>query len=184
MDGTLTVSVHNFDWMREELQLDKGEPILETLHKMPIEQAAPLWKKVDEMEFYFATRAKPMPHIKTLLNKLSGKGVKLGIITRNTFPVVLQTLETCQLSQFFTEQAIVDRAACAPKPLPDGVNWLMNTWQADANDTVMVGDYLYDLQAGRAANVATIHIDTEGNFNWPEYTDWAISNFDEIINFV
>ena len=183
MDGTLTVGVHDFDWMRQELQLSKDAPILETLNNMPADQAKPLWEKVNEMEFHFARLAKPMPHAENLLQTLANNGVQLAIITRNTLPAALETLRICNLLHFFPENLILDRDTHIPKPLPDGINWLIDHWQASTEDTVMVGDYLYDLQAGKAANVATIHIDANRNFNWPTYTDWAVSSFEEIIQF-
>ena len=43
MDGTLTISTHDFDYMRKELGLGVDEPILEALHAMSNEQSAPLW---------------------------------------------------------------------------------------------------------------------------------------------
>ncbi len=44
----------------------------------------------------------------------------------------------------------------------------------------MVGDYLYDLQAGKGAGVTTIHLDPQGNFAWPEVADICIREFAEI----
>ena len=49
---------------------------------------------------------------------------------------------------------------------------------------VMVGDYLFDLQAGRNAKVATIHLDPAGNFAWPKESDICIRQFSEIDAFL
>jgi phosphoglycolate phosphatase-like HAD superfamily hydrolase len=57
-------------------------------------------------------------------------------------------------------------------------------WQAQANDTVMVGDYLYDLEAGRGAGVATVHLDTRGDVDWSHYTDVRVENMGEIIRYL
>jgi len=48
----------------------------------------------------------------------------------------------------------------------------------------MVGDYLFDLQAGKSAGVTTIHIDQQGEFAWPEVADICIREFAEIEAFV
>jgi len=45
---------------------------------------------------------------------------------------------------------------------------------------VMVGDYLYDLQAGRSAGALTVHIDSAGLFRWPELADIMIESLEEI----
>lgn len=181
MDGTLTVGVHDFAMMRQELGLAPNAPILETLGQMPAAQAAPLWDKVNELEYHFASLARPMPGAQTLLQELQQRGVKMGIITRNMLSAATQTLATCELLDYFAPECILDRDSCAPKPSPAGLQQLLKHWQAAPADTVMVGDYLFDLQAGKAAGVATIHIDTKGVFAWPEFTDWQITNLHEIM---
>ena len=60
MDGTLTRAVHDFAAIRAELGLPADEPILEALAAMPDRQAAPLWRRLDEMEFELARQATPM----------------------------------------------------------------------------------------------------------------------------
>lgn len=44
----------------------------------------------------------------------------------------------------------------------------------------MVGDYLFDLQVGRAAGTATIHVDSSCAFRWPELADLAVSTLEEL----
>jgi phosphoglycolate phosphatase-like HAD superfamily hydrolase len=75
---------------------------------------------------------------------------------------------------------ILDRDSCMPKPSPDGIIQLLQFWSAEAGDTVMVGDYLYDLEAGKAAGVATVHLDTRGDVDWSQYTDIRVENLGEI----
>jgi HAD superfamily hydrolase (TIGR01509 family) len=184
LDGTLTVSAHDFEHMRRELGLEPQEPILEALHAMPAAQAAPLWKVLNELEFYYAGKASIMQGANELLQKLHAGGRQLAILTRNTMPVVKQTLQACKIEHFFPLEHILDRDSCVPKPSPDGIEHLLRFWQADADDTVMVGDFLYDLEAGKAAGVATIHVDTRGDVDWSEFTDIRVESLGEIIEFL
>ena len=184
MDGTLTVSAHDFEYMRGELGIAPNTPILEALNAMPSEQAAPLWELLNEMEFYYASRSSVMHRVPELLDKLYQRGVQLAILTRNTLPVVEQTLAACGIAHFFPGEYIFDRDACEPKPSPDGINQLLKLWQADPGDTVMVGDYLFDLQAGKEAGVTTIHLDQQGEFAWRDVADICIRDFTEIEEFV
>jgi HAD superfamily hydrolase (TIGR01509 family) len=185
LDGTLTVSAHDFEHIRRELGLVPETPILEALHAMPAEQAAPLWETLNELEFYYAGQASVMQGAAELLQKLHENGRQLAILTRNTMPVVKQTLHACRLEHFFPLEHILDRDACIPKPSPDGVRRLLEFWRADADDSVMVGDYLYDLEAGKGAGVATIHVDTRrGDFDWSEYTDIRVEGLGEIIDYL
>jgi HAD superfamily hydrolase (TIGR01509 family) len=180
MDGTLTVGAHDFEHMRRELGLAPETPILEALNAMPLEQSAPLWQTLNELEFYYAGKASIMQGASELLEKLHAAGKQLAILTRNTMPVVEQTLQACAIDHFFPADQILDRDACVPKPSPDGINHLLDFWQADADDTVMIGDYLYDLEAGKSAGVATVHLDTRGNVDWSAYTDVRIEQLGDI----
>jgi HAD superfamily hydrolase (TIGR01509 family) len=184
LDGTLTVSAHDFEHIRRELGLAPEAPILEALNAMPEAEAAPLWELLNELEFYYAGKASVMLGAAELLQKLHDDGRRLAILTRNTMPVVKQTLQACRLDHFFPVEHILDRDSCIPKPSPDGVRRLLDFWRADADDSVMVGDYLYDLEAGKGAGVITIHVDTRGNVDWSDYTDIRVEGLGEIIDYL
>jgi HAD superfamily hydrolase (TIGR01509 family) len=181
MDGTLTIGVHDFAMMRSELGLATDADILETVQAMPTEQAAPLWDKINAIEYYFASLAKPMPGAFELLEHLQKRGVNLGILTRNVMPAALHTLKICNLDGFFTPADILDRDSCEPKPHPAGILLLLDQWRAKTSECVMVGDYLFDLEAGKAANVATVHINTLAQHPWPQMTDWGIDHLHQLI---
>ena len=184
LDGTLTVSAHDFEHMRQELGLAPQTPILEALHAMPEAEAEPLWKSLNELEFYYAGKASIMQGAEELLQRLHDDGRRLAILTRNTMPVVQHTLQACAIEHFFPIDHILDRDACIPKPSPDGIIRLLESWQAEADDTVMVGDYLFDLEAGQGAGVATIHLDTRGDVDWSEFTDIRVEGLGEIIDYL
>lgn len=156
LDGTLTFSVHDFDYIRSELGLDSSVPILEALHEMPVERAKPLWQRLNEIEFHYAGKARVMEGSVALLETLAARGARLGIFTRNMLPVVMETLRACDIAHFFHTDYVVDRDTCTPKPSPEGIHHLLDLWQASPEDSVMVGDYLYDLQSGKSAGVTTI----------------------------
>ncbi len=185
LDGTLTVSAHDFEHIRRELGLAPETPILEALHAMPAAQAAPLWESLNDLEFDYAGKASVMDGAEELLQILHDAGCQLAILTRNTMPVVEHTLKACAIDHFFPLEHILDRDSAIPKPSPDGVRRLLEFWRADAEDTVMVGDYLYDLEAGKGAGVATIHVDTrELDEDWSEFTDIRVDGLGDIIAYL
>ena len=184
MDGTLTVSAHDFEHMRRELGLLPDAPILEALHAMPKAEAAPLWERLNQLEFHYAGKASMMQGADHLLQVLHDNGCRLAILTRNTMPVVEHTLRACAIDHFFPIEHILDRDSCIPKPSPDGINQLLRMWRADADDTVMVGDFLYDLEAGKNAGVATVHLDTRGDVDWSAYTDLRVENLGDITRYL
>jgi HAD superfamily hydrolase (TIGR01509 family) len=174
MDGTLTVAVHDFDAMRAELGLAPREPILEQLARLPIERARTLFARLDELELALARRASAAEGAVELLSALAERGARLGIVTRNSFATALETLEAAGLARFFAAEQIVDRDAAAPKPDPGGILRLLRDWRARADDAVMVGDYRFDLLAGRAAGTATVYVDPSGAFPFAEHADVSV----------
>jgi HAD superfamily hydrolase (TIGR01509 family) len=180
MDGTLTLAMHDFEAMRIELELPAGLPILEALDAMDPPAAARKRADLDAMELRMAADALAQPGSLELLSHLQEQGARLGIVTRNGRQIADATLEACGLRGFFDEQSIISRDCCTAKPDPAGVQLLLARWSADALDAVMVGDYLFDLQAGHGAGVETVHMDLTGNFEWPEYTSHCVSSLQEL----
>ncbi len=181
MDGTLTVAVHDFEAIRAELGLAPGVPILEALAGMPADEAAPLWERLDAIELGLARGARAMPGVAELLETLSRRGVRLGIVTRNKFECAQATLAATGLDGFFPQAWIMDRAAGAPKPQPDALLHLMRLWGAPGDDVVMLGDYLFDLEAGRAAGAATVYVDYKGSGEWRGHADLHVERLDQLL---
>jgi phosphoglycolate phosphatase-like HAD superfamily hydrolase len=48
---------------------------------------------------------------------------------------------------------------------------LAKAWNVPASEMVMVGDYRFDLDCGRAAGARTVLVNLPDN-PWPELTDW------------
>jgi len=180
MDGTLTNAMHDFDAMRAELGLPAGVPILEALAAMDPAEAAIKHRELDEMEIRMAADATPQPGSTELLEHLRAAGASLGIVTRNGRKIADVTLRACGLYGFFDEQTIVSRDCCTAKPDPAGVNLLLERWNGHAHDAVMVGDYLFDLQAGHNAGASTVHMDVSGEFAWPDITDVKVRSLHEL----
>ncbi len=183
MDGTLTVAVHDFAAIREELGIPEGQPIVKTLNALPQEQAQPLRKRLQEIEADLAVQAQPAPGVQALLTSLKVRGCRLGILTLNSKENAWLTLETLGLDQFFEPEAVLGRWCLAnPKPHPDGIHRLLDHWNTDAQDAVMVGDFLWDLKTGRAAGLPTIHVDPSEAFPWPELTDLPVTSLEDLQN--
>ena len=58
----------------------------------------------------------------------------------------------------------------------------MTLWGATADETVMVGDYLFDMEAGRRAGVASVHMDVTEQYAWPEMTDVGVASLAQLQN--
>ncbi len=181
MDGTLTVAVHDFPALARSLGLPPDQPILESIAALPAVQRAWLRRELDRLELRLAEDAVAAEYAARLLSVLSERGASLGIVTRNSHRNAMATLEASGLAGFFLSEAVIGRDEAAPKPSPEGIEALLAAWGGAADETVMVGDFLYDLQAGRAAGVATVHVSTAGDFHWPQHSDLMVRNLSELL---
>ena len=181
MDGTLTIAVHDFQGIRKTLGLPAEEPILEVLAAMPEQESAPLYAELDRIELELARQAKAADKAAALLNTLQQGGVKLGILTRNSVRNALETLAACELLHYFEDSHIIGRETAKPKPEPEGIHKLLELWNAEAHDTVMVGDYLFDLQAGRAAGTTTLYVDISGEFPFADEADHCVKSLGHLL---
>ena len=181
MDGTLTVAIHDFEAIRASLGLPSGRPILETIAALPVEQAAIFRQRLEEIEWELARQAKPQPGAGELLEGLQQRGARLGILTRNTQRNAYETLHACSLLDFFEPKCVLGRESVAPKPSPEGIHKLLAYWRTPARAAVMVGDYVFDLEAGRRAGTATVYVDVAGNGQWAAQADLRVQNLGELL---
>jgi len=184
MDGTLTCAMHDFDAMRRSLDLPVGVPILEALACLPADQAAEKHLELDAMELRMAYDATVQPGAFELLSVLENRQASIGIVTRNGKRIAEATLEACGLAVFFNTRTIISRDCCGAKPDPAGVKLLLSRWSAQPANAVMVGDYKYDLEAGRRAGVTTVHFTADSQCAWPELTDLTVSSLQQLTDAV
>jgi len=181
LDGTLTVAVHDFAAIRRELEIPAGSDILGHLTSLPVHHAQALHDRLQEIELELAGRTRAAEGALALLQHLRDCGAQRGILTRNTRENALRTLELVGLGGFFDPAHVLGRDEALPKPDPDGIHRLAHIWGVAPGTTVMVGDYQYDLQAGRSAGALTVHVDTTRSFRWPELADVQVGTLGELI---
>lgn len=181
LDGTLTLPVHDFAAIRTALGMEETDPdILSFLASLPAAEAAVRHARLIEIEYELAARTAAAPGAGRLLDQLLRRGSRVGILTRNTREIALHTLGMIGLKEYFNPDAILGRDEAEPKPHPEGIAKLLYAWESAPDEAVMVGDYLFDLQVGRAAGTATIHVDRSGAFRWPELADLAVATLEEL----
>ena len=135
------------------------------------------------MELALIEQTAATPGAQALLARLAKRGVRVGILTRNSRAIALTTLARHGLGAYFAADEVLGRDEALPKPAPDGVQKLAAVWGTELSDVLMVGDYLFDLQTGRAAGAATIHVDPSRVFRWPELADLAVGSLAELADF-
>ena len=170
MDGTLTMGVHDFEFIRRALDIPSDSDILEHLEALPTEQrrASHAWLMEHEREL--ARRATLAPGAEALIRELCARDYRLGILTRNARELAHITLEVIGLADCFAREEVLGREDASPKPHPGGLEHFITRWNVAPSSVVMVGDSPLDMQCGRAAGARTVLVNAPDN-SCPEATD-------------
>lgn len=170
MDGTLTVAVHDFQQIRRALHIPDEDDILTHLAGLPADESAAKHAWLLEHERELALASTPAPGAVELVLELAERGVRMGILTRNAQELAHITLKAIGLDQCFEASDVLGRDNAAHKPDPDGLLKLAHAWGVAPAQMVMVGDFRFDLECGRAAGSQTVLVNLPEN-PWPELTD-------------
>lgn len=173
LDGTLTRAAHDFALIRRELDIPPGADILAYLAALPAAQSRAKHDWLMRHERALAEAARAAPGAVALVRALHAQGCRLGILTRNARPLADVTLRVIGLGGVFAMDHIVGRDEAPPKPAPDGLHYFLHRWQVPAEHVVMVGDYRFDLECGRAAGTHTLLVNQPGD-PWPGLAHWCL----------
>lgn len=171
MDGTLTIAVHDFLYIRRILEIPEHADILGHLASLPDTEAQQKHAWLLEHERQLAMNSQPAPGAIELVQHLHRQGRDLAILTRNAKELALLTLKAIDLLDYFSDPLILGREQAIPKPHPDGLLKIAQHWQVAPQHMAMVGDFQMDLKAAQAAGSYAVQVNTANNL-WPELTDF------------
>jgi HAD superfamily hydrolase (TIGR01509 family) len=161
MDGTLTKPLLDFDAIREEIGLPEGRPILEAMESLTGAERRRAEDILLRREREAAHASELNDGAAELLARLRRLGLPAGLLTRNC----RECVEITSARHGLSFARVVAREDAPAKPAPDGLLLCAADFGVAPAAMLMVGDYLFDLQAGRAAGSATALL-THGR-DWP-----------------
>jgi HAD superfamily hydrolase (TIGR01509 family) len=182
LDGTITEPFFDFDAIRAEMGLAKDAgPILEAIDKMEPQSR----KRAEQILAYHERKAviesKLNPGAEQTLNSLRQKGIKIGILTRNTLSNTMAVARKHGL-EF---DAVVSREDGPVKPDAFGITKLCGVFGVSPAETLVVGDYLFDLLCAKAAGaVAVLLVNHEKANEFIEYADFTIEKLEQILDII
>lgn len=151
LDGTLTEPLLDFEAIRREVGIASGLPILEALESFAPDARARAEVILRRHEMDAIRAATLADGCSELLAQLATRDVPVAILTRNVRDAVDDFLR-----RFGVQVAgVYTREDGPPKPSPEGVLSLCRTFGLPSRDVWMVGDYKYDVIAGRDAGCRT-----------------------------
>ena len=168
LDGTLTEPLLDFDAMRAEIGLAPG-PILEQLAHADAETRARAEVILRRHELDAIARATLADGCAEVLAHLAARGIPAAILTRN----VREVVDVFSRAFGLSFAAVYTREDGPHKPSPAGVLALCEKMGVAPAETLVVGDYKFDILAGRDAGCATALVTTTHHPAPHELAEWG-----------
>jgi HAD superfamily hydrolase (TIGR01509 family) len=175
MDGTITVPVLDFPRMKAEIGIPQDQGLLESLSAMGEGERSAAEAVLLRHELAAAHDSELNAGVVDALDSLSRMGVLTAILTRNCAESV--RIVTAKHSLRF--DAVVSREDSKPKPDPDGVLVAASRLGVSARSCLVIGDYEFDIQAGRAAGSVTVLFSPSGR-SFQTVADFQIRSMGEL----
>ena len=182
LDGTITQPYFDFDAIREEIGLarDSG-PVLESMEKMTAQER----QEAERILHYHEDKAVAESQLNTgaeqTLSALRAAGIHIGVLTRNTRDNAL----TIARKHNLRFDAVIGREDGPVKPDAFGVVQLCRQFGAEPEDTLVVGDYLFDLLCAKAAGAVAVLLANHNRAGeFAEHADFCVENIGEILEIV
>jgi HAD superfamily hydrolase (TIGR01549 family) len=153
MDGTLTRPMLDFPKIKAEMGIG-SQPILEALAEMKGEHRTQVEAILLRHEDDAARNSELNDGCRELFTWIAGKGLPAALITRNSRRSVEMVLQKHGL-QF---QSIITREDGRHKPHPDPLYLACRRLGVGIGEVWMIGDGLYDIEAGVAAGAKAVWI--------------------------
>ncbi|GAH46878.1 unnamed protein product [marine sediment metagenome] len=182
LDGTITQPYFDFDTIREEMGLERDSgPVLESMEKMTPQQR----QRAEEILHFHERRAVTQSRLnagaKQTLSALRKAGIHIGILTRNKRSNALAIARKHGLKF----DAVVDREDGPVKPDAFGVLRICEQFAVMPEETLLVGDYLFDLLCAKAAGaVAVLLANHDRAAEFAGYADFTVENIGQILQIV
>ncbi len=187
-DGTLTrPGALDFPGIKKAIGCPLDQPLLEFIASLPTAfERERAHRMLDEFEAQAAIRAVPNEGAEDLIRTLKAIGLKISIISRNSRRSILRSLENFENLSASDFDVILSREeSVAPKPSPDSVFLAAQRLNAEVWQTLMVGDYIFDVEAGNRAGAWTALLKSKDK-QIPDdlQSDFTISSLAELAGIV
>lgn len=177
LDGTLANTFLDFAQICIDADLPPGTKILEHCASLSNHaKAAEILSIVERHEMAGAFRAEWILDAELVLTRLFKAKIPMAIVTRNMRKATEITIERLSIPIDF----VITREDCLPKPDPQGLLMVANSWGISPENLVYVGDYQFDLIAARNAGMKACLLANNRNQKFLPMADQVINKFAEL----
>ena len=182
LDGTITEPFFDFDKIKQEIGLPDGcGPLLEAMEKMSDTQRQNADKILYRHEQLAVEKSTLNPGASETLRILAGMGLKMAILTRNRRDNAIEVLKKHSLKF----DIVVGREDGPVKPDAFGVLHICEKFGVKPYQSLVVGDYLFDLQCARSAGAVPVLLENHRDARqFACYADYTIAKIEQILDII
>jgi HAD superfamily hydrolase (TIGR01509 family) len=182
LDGTITQPFFDFDAIRKEMGFPTNAgPILELMEKMTPEKREAAERILLAHEEKAVAESTLNPGAKETLEELRRRGILVGILTRNKKDNAFAVAQKHGLKF----DAVVGRDEGPVKPDAFGVLYLCEKFGIMPQESLVVGDFLFDLLCARAAGAIPVLLKNHHKADeFAHHADFVIENIADLLKII
>ncbi len=161
-DGTLTKpDALDFSVIKKTIGCPEEIPALEFIESISNPQKkAEAFKELNLFESRAADDSEPNPGAEKLIQTIHSMNLPMGIITRNSIDSVKKALNNFSGIDLDDFDIVITRDnPVKPKPSPEGILLAARKLKIEPRHILMVGDFVFDIDAGKSAGTLTALLD-------------------------
>lgn len=177
MDGTIVDSRLDFDKIKRELNMPVDNDILSFINELKDENLIVEANNiVHKHELKGGNDSTLIRDFKNFYNFLKFKDIPIALLTRNSKIVTDLTLKKHSLDF----DIVLTRDCAKAKPDPEGLFLICKNLNVSHSEAIYIGDYLYDLETAKNANMDSALILNEQNEQFKINATYSFTNFSEL----
>lgn len=173
LDGTLVTSSLDFVAIKQEICCPAAEDVLSFLKSLPEKQQNAALEVIHHYELLDAQSSDWMPGARDFVDRCIEDDIPMAIVTRNS----LQSSKVKIERNAIPIDRLITRENSKPKPDPTALLHIASAFGLPVNAILMVGDYKYDLEAGRNAKMHSCLIHHTTLPDYSHLADYIFQHF-------
>ena len=176
LDGTLVQSDLDFDLIRRQIGVEEGS-ILEWLERQPADTRARGEAILERHEREAAERSVLTVGAERVLQMARKRGLRVGVITRNSRESLNKVFGRLGL----TADLALCREDGPPKPSPWPVLEACRRLGVEPSESLVVGDFRYDIQSGVSAGAWTAYLRRGKDDPDVHLAHWVLEGLEDLL---
>jgi HAD superfamily hydrolase (TIGR01509 family) len=177
-DGVIADTSLDFSEIRQKYYGDRRAMLLEDAGQLSSDMAAALMSDLREIEMRGAREAEPVPGIFEILDWVREMGIPWAVVSRNSRDSIFEAARTIGVELPEVVRSRDDGSRVKPDP-----SALIETCEllgASPCQTLLIGDYIYDMIGARRAGMRGVLVREEFDHDWTQWLERSYGSMSEL----